>query len=95
MAVTAEIVAETRRLADQAPDTGELDALSSLPEVFGYAVELARAEGIDEADAAELIARGAELSRDQLRQSAPLLHRLGYVAVAHRLRHLARRKRCC
>jgi hypothetical protein len=92
--VSAADVAELRRLAAELPENGadNLQALHTVEELFAYVVALARAEGLDEADAIELFTRAARSSRDDLRRAAVIMGRLGYNLVSDRLRKLARRK---
>lgn len=88
-------LAELRRTADALPD-GAIDHLrvfDTLPEIFAYVVAEARSEGWDEADAVEIVARGASVSQEGLKHAAQVMAPLGYAAVADRLRKLARRKR--
>ena len=92
MAVSVEQVEELRRLGEQPGDA--LPALETVPEILAYSVAVARAEGMDEADAVELLCRAAELSRDDLLGAHRVLRPLGYVVACDRLKRLARRKRC-
>jgi hypothetical protein len=95
MPVSAADVAELRRLADEVRDDGSLAPLDSTAEVLAYCVAVARAEDHDECDVVEALCRAVKMSRDELRRDEALLRRLGYRAVADRLRKLSRRKRCC
>jgi len=93
MPVSAAEVAELRRLHDERQS--EVLPLYTFAEIFGYVTAIARAEGYDEADCVELVARAIELESHHLRQAERVLRALGYRLVADRLRKLARRKRCC
>jgi hypothetical protein len=91
MSVTAADVAELRRVAAELPDNDDLRDLQTAEEILAYVVAVARAEGLDEADAVELVASGAAMSRHDLRQAASIMGKVGYTAVAARLRVLARK----
>jgi hypothetical protein len=83
-----------RALEPTVPDTDELSPLTTISSVIAYTATAARTEGSDEADAAELAVRLADLSPDTVRHTAATLRALGYAEVATRLRLIAgRRKR--
>jgi hypothetical protein len=94
MPVDAADVEELRRVAAERNDLGTCQPLDSIPEILAYAVAVARAENLDEADAVEMLARAARLSRDDLLGAHQVLAPLGYGKVCARLKQLARRKRC-
>ena len=79
-----EIEAEVRKNAGQRPDIGP-SPLQTVPEIFGYTVEVARKTGEDESDAVEVLARLLSLDRGQLRDIIKVLKPLGYAAVCERL----------
>jgi hypothetical protein len=91
MAVTAEDVAEARRLAAEMPEDAGPLVFNSLAEILGYVVACSRAEGHDEADMVELFARAAPLSQREIREAERVLRPLGYRLVADRLKVLAPR----
>src|SRR5690348_13594608 len=93
MAVTAELIRETRRYLDQhgESDTAHLRELHTHAEVIAYMATVARDQGHDEADAAEIYARVLRLDRETIREAQQLLGKLGYRAVSDRLREVARR----
>src|SRR5689334_21402345 len=85
-----------RRMADAEP-SDHLGALRSIPAIIGYLCSAAKADGCTEyecADQVELLVSEAGLDRDQVKEAANLLHRLGYgEAIVDRLKRLARRAR--
>ena len=87
MPVDAADVERVRALLPAA-DSGELQALATIPEVLGYIVAYARAEGADELELTELVVRAADLSRNERRSAATVLRKLGYVRVSDMLRSL-------
>jgi hypothetical protein len=95
MAVSAALVAEARKAVAELSEHGreDLSALETHAEVFAYIVALARHHGIDEADAVELACRVNRLDHGTVRRNEQVMRALGYVAVADRMRKLARRKK--
>src|SRR5436309_396928 len=93
MPVNAAMLERFRQLDRDTPelDVGHLGALQTIAEVIGYVVEGARQDGIDEADAVELLLTDAGLDREELRANALILRRLGYIKVADVMRRLARK----
>jgi hypothetical protein len=89
--VAAELDA-LRSLADVEP-SDDLQPLTTPEAVIGYFVAYARAEGLDEADLAELLVRGAGMSPAAVRASERTLRRLGYGLVSDRLREIAGRRK--
>src|SRR4051812_9263554 len=75
-------------------EEGKLDALSTKLEILGYVVEVARASdpNIEEADAVELALMDSGTGAEELKGLAKTMRKLGYDAVADRLRRLSRRK---
>jgi hypothetical protein len=95
MAVSAADVAELRQLEQQAsPDADSgLQALETLESVYAYTISIARQNGADEADIAELLARISDAEPPEVRDVAAVLRRLGYGVAAERLRRIAGRRR--
>jgi hypothetical protein len=94
MPVDAAAVAEVRRLMAMPDNDTTMQAFDSHAALLGFVASEARTDGRDEADAVELVVRSASAKPDELREAEGLLRRLGYVAVADRLKWLAgRRKR--
>jgi hypothetical protein len=93
MPVDAADVEELRKLGE-GPHNGALMPLDTIAEVLAYAVAVARAENLDEADAIEMLARAARLSRADVLGAHQVLAPLGYGKVCARLKHLARRRVC-
>ena len=85
MPVDAATVEQVRAMLPTA-DSGDLAVLETIPEVLGYIVAYARSEGADELELTELVARAADLSRNERRSAATVLRKLGYRAVADMLR---------
>ena len=79
------------RAADQRDEVSPLAALETPLEVIAYVVEVARIDGADEADAVELFL--FDCDKHTLRGHATTLARLGYAAVADRLREMARERK--
>jgi hypothetical protein len=78
-------------------DDNPLAALQTPLEVVAFVIELARAGatttgGLDEGDAIELLLTLVNTDRETLREYASTLGRLGYQAVATRLRQMARQR---
>ena len=92
MSVEAADVAAMQARAEGVTSEG-LEALTSIPAVLAFMVAQAREEGIDETDAVELLARAAELSPQEMRRAERVLRRLGYAAVADRLKEVSKRPR--
>ena len=77
-----------------APDDDELAPLTTTPALLAFVATQARTEGdCDEADAVELIVRCAGFTPRDVRASERVLRRLGYRAVADRLREIAGRRK--
>jgi hypothetical protein len=95
MPVSAADMAELRRLEATLPesDTGDLAALQSTEEVLGYVIAVSRAEGWDESDAIEIVARSVGMSPADARSHARTLGRLGYRDVCARLQRIAGKRR--
>jgi hypothetical protein len=93
MPVDAVTMEQVLSMAASVTDCGELAELETREEVFGYLIAVSRAEGWDEVAMVEIVARAAEMSRDELRHVRDVLKRLGYVAVASMLTELARKSR--
>lgn len=91
MSVDAATMEQVLALAATVQDSGELAEFETREEVFGYLIAVSRAEGWDEVAMVEIVARAAEMSRDELRHVRDVLKRLGYAAVATMLTELARR----
>jgi hypothetical protein len=79
MPVSAADMAELRRVAATLPESAgdDLAALQTTEEVLGYVIAVSRAEGWDEADAIELVARSVEMSPADARSHARTLGKLG------------------
>ena len=94
MTVTSADVQAARQAMAELPQTGSdgLEALTTIPEVYGYIIALARHHAIDEGDAVELACRVNPTSRADLKSLERTLRALGYVLAADRLKVLARRK---
>jgi hypothetical protein len=86
MTVDAVEIAELQRLAANMRDDDSLLPLVTIPEVLGFVIATARAEGRDECDDVERVVRGAELSREKVRRAGRILRALGYLAVADMLK---------
>jgi hypothetical protein len=95
MPVEQAEIAELQRLAANMRDDDSLLPLVTIPEVLGFVIATARAEGRDECDDIERVVRGAELGREKVRRAGRILRALGYRAVDDRLRAMKfpRRKR--
>src|SRR5882672_3965038 len=91
MPVDAVTMEQALAMAASVTDCGEFAELETREEVFGYLIAVSRAEGWDEVEMVEIVARAAEMSRDELRRVRDVLKRLGYVAVASMLTELARK----
>jgi hypothetical protein len=89
----AATLERARSMIATLPESDELTALQSVEELIAYTATAARAEDQDEADAAELLVRLADLGPDAVRRAASVLGRLGYGKVAIRLREIAGRRR--
>ena len=63
-------------------------SLQKHAQVLGYACHVARSEGLDEADAVELVARVSALDRETIRRCARVLAALGYTMASDRLQKL-------
>jgi hypothetical protein len=94
MPVRADL-AELEEFAATSPniDGGDLQALQSVPEVLAYLATYARAQGRDEADDVEVVARFTELSPNDLRHAQAVLRPLGYTKVCDRLKQIAGRRK--
>jgi hypothetical protein len=75
------------------PDLSGLSALQTAGEILAYSIVVARADGYDEADMVELVARAVDMPPAKARHHAQLLQRLGYTAAAARLKQIAGRRR--
>jgi hypothetical protein len=93
VSVDAADVAALLAMEGEFPDTDELLPLTSIPAVLAFLATKTRADGGDEADAVELAVRAADLKPSAARASERVLRRLGYVAVADRLREIAGRRK--
>jgi hypothetical protein len=85
----AEFVLALKEEADKLPDSGELAELDGLAEIFGYAIALARSEGVDELFAIEVLVTAVKPYARSVREAARVLQKLGYVDVSKLLRRLA------
>lgn len=95
MAVDRAFINEVRALAALPGDSPEhLRVFETIPELIGYIIETARADGLSEADQVEVFCRAAELTRGDLLDAHRVLRPLGYVAVCKVLKRLSRLKRC-
>jgi hypothetical protein len=94
MAVEQAEIDELQRLAANMRDDDSLLPLVTIPEVLGFVIATARAEGRDECDDVERVVRGAALDRKTVNKAGRVLRALGYLAVADMLRSvkLPRRK---
>jgi hypothetical protein len=95
MSVDAATLAELRRLeATMSPEAESgLAALETLPAVYGYVISRARADGDDEADMCELLARHSNAPPAEVRSIAAVLRKLGYRRAADRLHLIAGRRK--
>jgi tRNA A58 N-methylase Trm61 len=82
---------QLRSIEATVTDCGEFAELETREEVLAYLIAVSRAEGWDEVEMVEIVARAAKMSRDELRYVRDVLKRLGYVAVASMLTELARK----
>lgn len=94
VAVSPELVEELRARVENDSTPSGLEELTSQPLVLGFVIASARAEGHDECDQVEILVRAARFEKRYLRECEVVLRRLGYTAVADRLRQLARLRRC-
>jgi hypothetical protein len=86
--------AELRRMEATGIDAGlDLSGIESIPELYGNMIANARADGNDEADAVELLARFNDTTAPEVRDIADTLMQLGYVAAATRLREIAGKRK--
>lgn len=94
MSVTAADVEAAHQAMAELPQSGSdgLEALTTVPEVYGYIIALARHHGLDEGDAVELAARVNPMSRADVKSLERTLRALGYIVAADRLKLLSRRK---
>jgi hypothetical protein len=94
MAVNPRDLEELRRMesASRNSDSG-LEALTTIPAVYGYLITCARNDGDDEADVVELLARHSGATASEVRGIAATLRRLGYRSAADRLTEIAGRRR--
>jgi hypothetical protein len=94
MSVDAAKIEQLRTMEAALPeiDATDMASLTTIPEVLGYVIACARSQGEDEADAAELLVRFAEMSPDTVRAAERVLRPLGYRDVCTRLRQIAGRR---
>ena len=94
MAVNPRDLEELRRMetASRNSDSG-LEALTTIPAVYGYLITCVRHYGGDEADMVELLARHSGAMASEVRDTAATLRRLGYRSAADRLSEIAGRRR--
>lgn len=94
MAVNPRDLEELRRMetASRNSDSG-LEALTTVPAVYGYLIACARRDGDDEADTVELLARHSGAAAPEVRDTAATLRRLGYRSAADRLFQIAGRQK--
>jgi hypothetical protein len=91
--ITADLVRQVIAGSDALPDNDAgLPGLDTTAAVIAYHAATARADGEDEADACELIIRAAGMPPTEVRADAKLLHALGFVAVAQRMKEIAGRR---
>jgi hypothetical protein len=90
MAVDPRDLEELRRMETASPDSESgLEALATVPAVYGYLIACARHDGDDEADMVELLARHSGATASEVRDIAATLRRLSYGVAADRLREIA------
>jgi hypothetical protein len=93
MAVSLADMAEIARLDAVVPQSDDLAPLTDLPQILAFIATAARQAGDDEADAAEMVIRAADVPPDAVRRSAAILAAMGYSLVAERLREIAGRRK--
>ena len=93
MSVEAATIEQVRALAATVTDCGEFAELETREEIFGFLIAVSRAEGWPEVAMVEIVARAADMSRDELRHVRDVLKRLGYIDVSRMLTELARKSR--
>jgi predicted alpha/beta hydrolase len=89
MTVTAADMAELARLDAVVPQNDDLAPLTDVPQVLAFIATAARQAGDDEADAAEMTVRAANVPPGTVRRSAAILAAMGFTVVAERLREIA------
>jgi hypothetical protein len=93
MTVTAADMVEIARLDAVVPESDDLAPLTDIPQILAFVATAARQAGDDEADAAEMTVRAADVPPDTVRRSAAILAAMGFHLVAERLREIAGRRK--